>query len=128
MTKKTILHADDALRWRTYVKTMLGADYKVVSCQDCATALQAVKQGGIDLVIVDQLMPGFEPLGTGLDVCLHLRELFPKLPVILYSGAWFDQEPNRAKLEQESKATVVFKEVHDAQLDDLRGRVRQLIG
>jgi CheY-like chemotaxis protein len=124
--RKKILHADDVARWRQYVKSLLAEEYDVVSCQDCETVVASLRQGGFDLVILDVLMPGAEPLGSGFDVCLHLRKTYPTLPVIVFTGAWAGVDVNREELMAKTRCPVVFKEALDPELDDLPARVREL--
>ena len=126
--KKTVLIADNQLRWREFAKNRLADDYRVETVNDCESVIARIKQGGVDLLVLDFLMPGEEPFGTGYDVALHLRRELPKLPVIFYTSAWFDQNPDRQDLEKKTGTTVVFKEVRDPKLDDLKTRVQELLG
>lgn len=125
--KKTVLVADDERRWREHVKTVLGDQYNVESVTDCESVLPRIEQGGVDLLVLDHLMPGTEPLSTGFDLCTHLRAHRPALPIVLYSGAWIGVPVPRQALEGKMKATVVFKDVRDAELDNLRTRVDGLL-
>lgn len=126
--RKTVLYADDVRRWRLFVEDLLEDDYDVVLCEDCPSALARIAEGGVDLVILDHLMAGDPPLNTGLDVCVHLKGEHPRLPIIIYTGAWRDgKDVDRTRLEMSAKAPVVFKEVRDRGLDDLKARVRALL-
>ena len=100
----------------------------------CADLLQVerevrlLEEGGIDLLILDHLMPDTPPLGTGFDACAHVKSQYPGLPVILYTGAWQGvQEVDREDLQAKTGATVVLKEVRDPELDDLQARARELL-
>ena len=124
--KKTVLHVDDVAMWRDYVKSLLGNDYEVMSCTDCHTALSKVQSGGIDLVIIDHLVPGTGPLSLGMELGAHLRRTHPDLPVIVYTGAWRESDgTDREDLERETRATVVFKHGRDPDRDNLRQQVRK---
>jgi DNA-binding NarL/FixJ family response regulator len=48
---------------------------------DGAQALQAIRRGGIDVVLLDIALPGRD----GLDVLKQLHQEFPKLPVLVVS-------------------------------------------
>jgi CheY-like chemotaxis protein len=126
--RKKVLIADDERRWREYASNLLGAEYDVETVKDCESAVARVEQGGVDLLVLDHLMPGEEPFGTGFDVCVHLRKQHPELPIILYTGAWDGVDADREALERKADAVVVFKEVRDRQRDDLAARVRELLG
>jgi CheY-like chemotaxis protein len=125
--RKKVLVADDERRWREYAGNLLGTDYDVETVKDCESAVARVEQGGVDLVVLDHLMPGEEPFGTGFDVCVHLRRQHPDLPIILFTGAWEDVDADRAALERKSGAVVVFKEVRDREHDDLAARVKAML-
>jgi CheY-like chemotaxis protein len=124
---KTILHADDAPRWREYVRQLLGNHYRVESVGNGEQALAAVENTNYDLVILDHLMPGSEPLDTGLELCRHLRAQRPQLPVLLFTGAWEDVEADRDALERAWQATIVFKDIRDPRKDNLADRVAKLL-
>ncbi len=126
--KKTVLVADDERRWQLHVKTVLGDDYAVEVVKTGHAAVERVSQGGIDLVVIDHLMPGEEPYALGYDVCTYLRKKYPTLALILFTEAWIGVEPDRAKLEKETGAVVVFKDSRDPVLDDLLARVKELVG
>lgn len=127
-TRKTILVADDERRWREFARSQLADIYEVETARDCESVLARVRQGGVDLLVLDFLMPGEEPLGTGFDVALHLRQQLPALPIILYTGAWEGVEADRQEIERKARGTtVVFKDVRDPRLDDLPARVEALL-
>ena len=122
--KKTVLHVDDAPLWREYVKKLLGDEYEVMSCGDCQSALAKIRRGGVDLVILDHLLPGKGPFDLGFDFCVHLKKMHPELPVIIYTGAWWGVErTDRDSLQRRTGAAVVFKDVRHPELDDLHARV-----
>lgn len=127
-TRKTVLVADDERRWREFACNLLADTYQVETARDCESALARVREGGVDLLVVDFLMPGEEPFGTGFDVALHLRQQKPGLPIILYTGAWEGMAADRQEIERKARGTtVVFKDVRDPQLDDLPARVQALL-
>jgi CheY-like chemotaxis protein len=126
-SRKKVLIADDERRWREYARNLLAADYDVEMVTDCETTVARVEQGGVDLLVLDHLMPGEEPFGTGYDVCVHLRKQHPDLPIILFTGAWEGVDAGWEELERKADAVVVFKEVRDRERDDLAARVHALL-
>lgn len=56
--------------------------YRVVACTNGLQALEAFKQGGVDLVLSDFQMPGLD--GAGL--VQKIKELSASTPTILFSG------------------------------------------
>lgn len=56
--------------------------YRVVACSNGQQALEAFKQGGVDLVLSDLQMPGLD--GAGL--VQKIKEISATTPAILFSG------------------------------------------
>lgn len=78
-----ILVADDSPSVRLLVRRHFQADgHEVVEASDGSSAFDAGAEGGIDLAILDQLMPGM--LGT--DVLHRWREEGHTFPVLLLSA------------------------------------------
>jgi CheY-like chemotaxis protein len=126
-TRKTILHADDEAGSRDYVAAILGDRYHVVSVRDFDTALARIKQGGIDLVILDHLMPGDYPLADAAAVCEHLREKYPSLPVVVYTSSLEDAPTTREDLERMIGSPVVCKGDADPSHDPLLAKVEECL-
>ncbi|MEH3077424.1 response regulator [Quadrisphaera setariae] len=87
----TVLVADDDLDIRELVAFKLTqAGYEVRSAPDGAAALDAARAGGVDIVVLDLMMPGL----SGLDVCAELRrsEQTAELPVIMLTARAQDQD------------------------------------
>ena len=104
---KTILHADDVERFRSLVRDEFVPQYEVVSLEDGDSVIDTARERNPDVVILDHLMPS-EKDESGFDVCQQLREQFPSLPVVVFTGAWEDsREPN--EVERIWGAKVVFK-------------------
>jgi two-component system response regulator CpxR len=57
--------------------------YRVVTCADPEKALEIVRDGGIDLIIADLMMPKM----TGAELIAHAKEIAPHVPTILFSGS-----------------------------------------
>jgi two-component system, OmpR family, response regulator CpxR len=81
--KRTILCVDDNEQALSIRKVMLETrGYRVVACTRGEQALDAFRQGGIDLVLSDLLMPGLD--GAGL--VDKIKNASPGTPAILFSG------------------------------------------
>ena len=86
-----VLVADDDLDIRELVAFKLAqAGYEVRSAPDGVAALDAARAGGVDLVVLDLMMPGL----SGLDVCAELRRepATAELPVIMLTARAQDQD------------------------------------
>lgn len=81
--KRTILCVDDNESSLSIRKVMLETrGYRVLAATDGASALEIFKQGGIDLVLTDLVMPGMD----GRDLIAAIKEISPATPAILFSG------------------------------------------
>ncbi len=79
-----ILVVEDHGELRAYLSARIGSEYAVDAVADGHAALERVRQGGIDLVLSDIMMPGMD----GLSLCRHLRAdpALAALPVVLLSA------------------------------------------
>lgn len=81
--KFTILVVDDDPEIVTLLsKILLNEGYNVMDAQNGLEALRKVEKGGIDLVILDMIMPEM----GGIEVLKGLGDIAPKLPVIVLTG------------------------------------------
>jgi|SRR5579859_1927411 len=81
--KRTILCVDDNEQALSIRKLMLETrGYRVLACTNGQQALEAFKQGGVDLVLSDFQMPGLD--GAGL--VQKIKEISASTPAILFSG------------------------------------------
>ena len=94
--KRTILCVDDNEQSLSIRKIMLETrGYRVLACSGGEEAWERFKQGGVDLVLTDFLMPGLD----GGKLIELIKELSPETPAILVSG--------KVKLfERETRADV----------------------
>lgn len=82
--KRTILCVDDDERSLSIRKVMLQTrGYRVLTCFDPDHALERIRNGGIDLLIADLMMPKM----SGADLIAAAKEICPTLPAILFSGS-----------------------------------------
>ncbi len=85
-----ILVVDDERAIRRLLRLYLTeAGYTVTDAGDGGSALEQVRQGGIDLVLLDLMLPGLD----GLDVCRRLREFNGYIPIIMVTAR--DDEASR---------------------------------
>lgn len=82
--KKTILCVDDneqALSVRKFLLETRG--YRVLTAASSERALEVFREGGIDLVLSDLVMPYMD----GNELVRRMKELAPDVPTILISGS-----------------------------------------
>jgi two-component system, OmpR family, response regulator CpxR len=81
--KRTILCVDDNEQSLSIRKVMLETrGYRVIACNSGEEALQRFKEGGVDLVLTDLIMPGVDG-GKLIDA---VKTISPQTPAILLSG------------------------------------------
>ena len=82
-TKKTVLVVDDEPRILEVLQFALEREgFRVATAADGSAALSRVAEGGVDLMVLDVLMPELD----GLQVCRRLRQSGSTLPVIFLSS------------------------------------------
>ncbi len=89
--KKTILCVDDNEQSLSIRKVLLETrGYRVLSSNNGQLALEMFRQGGIDLVISDLVMPGLD----GSKLIEQIKSISPQTPTVLISGRvkLYDQE------------------------------------
>jgi two-component system response regulator CpxR len=81
--KRTILCVDDNEQSLSIRKVLLETrGYRVTTCTNAQDALARFKQGGVDLVLTDLLMPGVD----GNKLVEEIKAISPHTPAILLSG------------------------------------------
>lgn len=81
--KRTILCVDDNEQSLSIRKVMLETrGYRVLAYTDAQAALERFAKGGVDLVLTDLIMPGFD----GSKLIEGVKDLSPQTPAILLSG------------------------------------------
>jgi len=81
--KKTILCVDDneqALAVRRFLLEIRG--YRVVTTTSAHDAIETLRNGGIDLVLSDLIMPQMD----GNEMVYRMKEFAPEIPMLLLSG------------------------------------------
>src|SRR5438045_9567293 len=81
--KRTILCVDDNEQALSIRKVMLETrGYRVIACTTGKDALEVFKQGGIDLVLSDLVMPDID----GANLVGKIKDISPETPAVLFSG------------------------------------------
>lgn len=81
--KRTILCVDDNEQSLSIRKVMLETrGYRVVTCTNSEDALRIFREGGIDLILSDLVMPGLD----GAELIARIKKQSPTTPAILFSG------------------------------------------
>ncbi len=80
---KTILVIDDELSVRESFDVVLKDEYKVIMSEGGHQALEIVKHGAPDLIILDIIMPQMD----GIEVLRKLKEMNCRSPVVVVTSA-----------------------------------------
>jgi two-component system response regulator AtoC len=116
--KRTLLIVDDDPRIRTSLASALGVDETEVRvAEDGETALSALGQEPVGVVLTDVKMPGM----SGLDLLKMLKERAPDLDVILMTA--YDDLPLVAEAMREGAADFLVKPLDLHQLRGVLDRV-----
>jgi len=108
--KKRVLIADDVAKWRRFAASLLSDRYDIEFADDFESVLERLLWvEAIDAIVLDFLMPGTPPFDDGCQVCSYLRDRFPKIEVVVYTGAWQGTRVNPCRIEEELNVPVVFK-------------------
>ena len=90
---KTILWVDDEIDLLSAHVIYLGErGYKVVEAANGDDAIEIVRNGGIDLVLLDEMMPGRD----GLSTLEGIKDINPNLPVIMVTKSEEEHLMNEA--------------------------------
>ena len=114
--KRTILCVDDDAQSLSIRKLLLETrGYRVVCCTCAHDALAAFKQGGVDLVLSDVVMPGM----TGTELISKIKSLSPSTPAILFTG--------KTKIYDDEQVADVFVPKGSCSPTELLERIRLLL-
>src|SRR6266849_5014774 len=91
--KTHVLHVDDEPDIRLLIAASLrDFGYVVATAGTCAEGLELAKQFKFDLCILDVRLPD----GTGIQLCLKIHQVQPRVPVLYYSAYASDEEQEAA--------------------------------
>ncbi len=112
----TILIVDDEESIRDVAAAILERQgHTTVRAGDVDEAVDAIKAGGIDLALVDVVLPG----RGGLDLLMQIRSDYPALPVVVMSGkVRTDASPFRTLAKQFGARFVLAKPFSSRELSD----------
>jgi signal transduction histidine kinase/DNA-binding response OmpR family regulator len=119
--RQRILVVDDEPTNRRLIAAILSSEpYEVVHAASGEQALELIALGGIDLVLLDVLMPGLD----GIETCRHIRHELaqPLLPVIIVSALADGDSRTRGK--EAGADDFLTKPVAE---DELLARIRNLL-
>jgi len=115
-----ILYAEDHADTREFVAYMLTQNNcEVVTVDSYDRALLLARKDNFDLYILDNWLPD----KSGVDLCLRLREIDSKTPILFYSGAALETDKINA-LSCGAQAYIT----KPADCDELVAAVLRLIG
>ncbi len=78
--QKTILWVDDEIDLlKAHIIYLNERGYRMVEASNGDDAVELVRRGGIDLVLLDEMMPGRD----GLSTLVEIKDINPNLPVIM---------------------------------------------
>lgn len=82
--RKTLLVVDDEPIITQVLENILGGEYRLKVVRDGSSALRAARQGEVDLILLDVMMP----VVNGFEVCCALKNdpLTARIPVIFLTG------------------------------------------
>ena len=100
---KRVLCVEDEADISEMITSLLGLyDCEVVSALTFDDAWRRVNEGGYDLYLLDNWLPG----GSGIELCAKIREMDTTTPIIFYSGAAYDSD-QQAAMEAGAQAYLV---------------------
>ena len=107
----TILWADDEIELlRPHVRYLQGKGYNVIPCVSGPDALDEVRTQSIDLVFLDEQMPGL----SGLETLQQIKQIAPSVPVVMVTKSEEEHLMNEAIGQQ--IADFLIKPVNPSQL------------
>jgi len=115
--KKRILVVEDRDDERDPLRLVLG-EYDVTAASDYDEGLRMAKRQYFDLYVLGDRMPG----GTGIELCLRIREFDPNTPILLYSGQ--DRSGYRSEALSAGAQAYFAKPI---EVQEVLGTVRKLL-
>lgn len=123
MAKKIIVVDDDLYIRELYVDLLNGEGYTVDSAENGAIALDKLKNGGYDLILLDVMLPKVDGLQV-MDALNSNPPPKPNGPVILLTN--LDHEPLIKDAMSKGASAFIIKA--DITPGDLLGQVKKYLG
>lgn len=92
---KILIIEDDPLIVKIYATRLTADGYEVISAENGEDGLKLIDQDGIDLIILDLMMPRID--GFALLEKIRATEKTKNLPVLVYSNLAQEEEVTRVK-------------------------------
>lgn len=92
---KILIIEDDPLIVKIYTTRLSADGFEVVSAENGEEGLKLIEQDGIDLIVLDLMMPRID--GFGLLEKIRATEKTKDLPVLVYSNLAQEEEVTRVK-------------------------------
>lgn len=92
-SQRVVLCVEDDPDTLEMLKVLLQeAGYGFKSVNNCADALQIVRQGGLSVILLDNVLVD----GTGIELCRQIRQFNQQTPIIFLSGSIYEGEDKLA--------------------------------
>ena len=105
-----VLIVDDDEAMRGLLAELIGEEgFEAITAPDALTGLLIVLAEGVDIVVTDWRMPGYD----GLRLLASCRQLKPHLPVVLITGS---AEPGLGERVRRLGGTLLEKPFHPQEL------------
>ena len=117
MKKRLLIVEDEKNLCLLYREELTKAGYKVTAVSDADTALEKMKKQTFDLIITDIRMPG----KNGIELITQIMALRKDIPIIINTAY---QSYKHDFMTWAADAYVV----KSASLDDLKAKIKELIG
>ena len=129
MINGRLLWADDEMELlKAHLLFLEKKGYEVVTVTNGTNAIEECRKGGLDLVLLDEMMPGL----SGLETLQRIKEISPQLPVVMVTKSEEEDIMNQAIGQQiadylikpvnPKPDTADAEEEHPPQGDCHRGR------
>ncbi|HWY79249.1 MAG TPA: response regulator [Candidatus Sulfotelmatobacter sp.] len=123
MAKKVMVVDDDQYIRELYVEILKDEGYEVESAENGEVALNKLKNGGYNLILLDIMMPKLDGLGI-MDALNKTPPPMKNGPIILLTN--LDHDP--LIKDAMSKGAIAFIIKADITPDDLLGQVKKYLG
>jgi CheY-like chemotaxis protein len=88
--RASVLCVDDSQNMLLICRTILEASgYKVVTASDGREGLEALEQHPIDVVVLDNRMPGM----TGTELAHEIKQIHKDMPILMFSDSFSAPTP-----------------------------------